>query len=351
MSTIREELERREVETLAPRAARSVESRGRLHPEPEDDIRPAFQRDRDRIIHSKAFRRLKHKTQVFFAPTGDHYRTRLTHSLEVSQIARTISKALFLNEELTEAIALGHDLGHTPFGHQGERVLARLVPGGFEHDVQSLRIVDVLERDGAGLNLTWETRDGIARHSKGKRGAPLGPDVAVKAATLEGQIARVADLIAYVNHDIDDAIRAGVLLPGDLPAGPLDVLGTTHAARIGRMVKDVVFETRATGLAEIAMSAPVLDALLDLRAFLYASVYENDLSTAEFKKAAGILSGLWDKVRERPEVFLDERTLRVEGLDAAARDFLAGMTDRYAVALYEHLFIPKPWVDLAGRWS
>ena len=351
MSTIREELERREIETLAPQAARSVESRGRLRPEPEDDIRPAFQRDRDRIIHSKAFRRLKHKTQVFFAPTGDHYRTRLTHSLEVSQIARTISKALFLNEELTEAIALGHDLGHTPFGHQGERVLARLVPGGFEHDVQSLRIVDVLERDGAGLNLTWETRDGIARHSKGKRGAPLGPDVAVKAATLEGQIARVADLIAYVNHDIDDAIRAGVLLPGDLPAGPLDVLGTTHAARIGRMVQDVVFETRATGLAEIAMSAPVLDALLDLRAFLYASVYENELSTAEFKKAAGILSGLWDKVRERPEVFLDERTLRVEGLDAAARDFLAGMTDRYAVALYEHLFIPKPWVDLAGRWS
>jgi dGTPase len=351
MMTIREELERREAETLAPQAARSAESRGRLHLEPEDDVRPAFQRDRDRIIHSKAFRRLKHKTQVFFAPTGDHYRTRLTHSLEVSQIARTISKALFLNEELTEAIALGHDLGHTPFGHQGERVLARLVPGGFEHDVQSLRIVDVLERDGAGLNLTWETRDGIARHSKGQRGAPVGPDVAVKAATLEGQIARVADLIAYVNHDIDDAIRAGVLLPGDLPAGPLAVLGATHAARIGLMVKDVVLETRAAGLAEIAMSAPVLDALLDLRAFLYASVYENDLSTAEFKKAAGILTGLWEKVRERPEVFLDERTLRLEGLDAAARDFLAGMTDRYAVALYEHLFIPKPWVNLAGRWS
>ncbi len=352
MVTIREELERREIDTLAPQAARSVETRGRLHPaEPEDDVRPAFQRDRDRIIHSKAFRRLKHKTQVFFAPTGDHYRTRLTHSLEVSQIARTISKALFLNEELTEAIALGHDLGHTPFGHQGERVLARLMPGGFEHDVQSLRIVDVLERDGAGLNLTWETRDGIARHSKGKRGAPVGPDVTVKAATLEGQIARVADLIAYVNHDIDDAIRAGVLLPGDLPAGPLGVLGDTHAARIGLMVKDVVLETRAAGLAEIAMSAPVLDALLDLRAFLYASVYENELSTAEFKKAAGILAGLWEKVRERPGVFLDERTLRTEGLDAAARDFLAGMTDRYAVALFEHLFIPKPWVDLAGRWS
>jgi dGTPase len=352
MSTIREDLERRELATLAPQAARSAGTRGRLHPEePEDDVRPAFQRDRDRIVHSKAFRRLKHKTQVFFAPAGDHYRTRLTHSLEVSQIARTIAKALALNEDLTEAISLGHDLGHTPFGHQGERVLADLVPGGFEHDEQSLRIVDVLERDGAGLNLTWETRDGIARHSKGKRGAPVGPDVAARAATLEGQIARVADLIAYVNHDIDDAVRAGVLAQTDLPADPLGVLGSTHAGRIGRMVKDVVLETKATGLSEIAMSAPVLDALLDLRAFLYATVYENELSTAEFKKAAGILGGLWEKARERPEVFLDERTLKAEGVDAAARDFLAGMTDRYAVALYEHLFIPKPWVGLAGRWA
>lgn len=351
MSTIREDLERRELESLGPRAARSVETRGRLRPEDEDEIRPAFQRDRDRIIHSKAFRRLKHKTQVFFAPTGDHYRTRLTHSLEVSQIARTIAKALALHEELTEAIALGHDLGHTPFGHQGEQVLADLMPGGFQHYDQSLRIVDVLERDGAGLNLTWEVRDGIAKHSKGKRGSPIGPEVAVKASTLEGQIARVADLIAYVNHDIDDSVRAGVLAKDDLPAGPLAVLGLTHSARIGRMVKDVVLETKAAALAEISMSAPVLDALLDLRAFLYSSVYENDLSTAEFKKAAGILGGLWEKVHECPEPFLDERTLRAEGIDAAARDFLAGMTDRYAVALFEHLFIPKPWVDLAGRWS
>jgi dGTPase len=352
MSTIREDLERRELATLAPQAARSADTRGRLHPEePEDDVRPAFQRDRDRIVHSKAFRRLKHKTQVFFAPAGDHYRTRLTHSLEVSQIARTIAKALALNEDLTEAISLGHDLGHTPFGHQGERVLADLVPGGFEHDEQSLRIVDVLERDGAGLNLTWETRDGIARHSKGKRGAPVGPDVTVRAATLEGQIARVADLIAYVNHDIDDAVRAGVLAQTDLPADALAVLGSTHAGRIGLMVKDVVFATRAAGLSEVAMSATVLDALLDLRAFLYETVYENELSTAEFKKAAGILGGLWEKARERPEVFLDERTLKAEGVDAAARDFLAGMTDRYAVALYEHLFIPKPWVGLAGRWA
>lgn len=351
MSTIREDLERREFEFLAPRAARSAETRGRLRPEDEDEIRPAFQRDRDRIVHSKAFRRLKHKTQVFFAPTGDHYRTRLTHSLEVSQIARTIAKALALHEDLTEAIALGHDLGHTPFGHQGERVLADLMPGGFQHYDQSLRIVDVLERDGAGLNLTWEVRDGIAKHSKGKRGSPIGPEVAVKASTLEGQIARVADLIAYVNHDIDDSVRAGVLAQDDLPAGPLAVLGLTHSARIGRMVKDVVVETKAGGLAEISMSPPVLDALLDLRAFLFSSVYENELSGAEFKKAAGILGGLWEKVRECPGPFLDERTLRTEGIDAAARDFLAGMTDRYAVALFEHLFIPKPWVDLAGRWS
>ena len=351
MGTIREELERRERESLAPQAARSAETRGRLRPEPEDDVRPAFQRDRDRILHSKAFRRLKHKTQVFFAPTGDHYRTRLTHTLEVSQIARTIAKALALNEDLTEAIALGHDLGHTPFGHQGERVLASLMPGGFEHYEQSLRIVDVLERDGSGLNLTFEVRDGIGKHSKGKRGSPVGADVPVRAATLEGQIARVADLIAYVNHDIDDALRAGVLKASDLPAGPLAVLGATHSARIGRMVKDVVLETRAAGLRDIAMTAPVLEAMLDLRAFLFANVYENELSTAEFKKAAGILGGLWEKVHEAPEAFLDSRTVREEGADAAARDFLAGMTDRYAVALYEHLFIPKPWVNLGGRWS
>jgi dGTPase len=350
MVTIREQLEQREREQLAPQAARSAESRGRLRPEPEDDIRPAFQRDRDRIIHSKAFRRLKHKTQVFFSPTGDHYRTRLTHTLEVAQIARTIAKALALNEELTEAIALGHDLGHTPFGHQGERILNDLVPGGFSHDEQSLRIVNVLERDGAGLNLTWEVRDGIATHSKGRHGVPLGPDVALRASTLEAQIARLADLIAYVNHDIDDAIRAGILTVDALPAGPTSVVGHTHSARIGTMVRDVVFETAAGGVAELRMSDAVLRAMLDLRAFLFASVYENQLSCAEFKKASGILGGLWEKVRERPEVFLERSTLEQEGLDAAARGFLAGMTDRYAVALFEHLFIPKPLVDLAGRW-
>src|SRR5512138_3310630 len=197
LSSIREALEQRERETLSPHAAKSADSRGRLRPEPEDDVRPAYQHDRDRIIHSKAFRRLKHKTQVFFAPAGDHYRTRLTHTLEVSQIARTIAKSLWLHEELTEAIALGHDLGHTPFGHHGERVLDRLMPGGFSHYAQSLRVVDVLERGGRGLNLTWETRNGIAKHSKGKLGQPVGTESAEMAATLEGQIVRISDLIAY----------------------------------------------------------------------------------------------------------------------------------------------------------
>src|ERR671923_2608676 len=223
--TIREDLEAREHQILAPQAAKSAATKGRLKAEHEDPIRPAFQRDRDRVIHCKAFRRLKHKTQVFFAPTGDHYRTRLTHTLEVSQIARSIAKVLRLNEELTEAIALGHDLGHTPFGHAGERVLQSLVPGGFEHYEQSLRIVDVLENDGEGLNLTWEVRDGIARHSKGKHGAPVGADPAHRASTIEGQIARVADIIAYVNHDIDDAIRAGILDPMTLPKERVEVLG------------------------------------------------------------------------------------------------------------------------------
>jgi dGTPase len=345
-TTIREQLEQREREILASQAAKSGDSKGRLRPEAEDAIRPAFQRDRDRIIHCKAFRRLKHKTQVFFAPTGDHYRTRLTHTLEVSQIARSIAKVLRLNEELTEAIALGHDLGHTPFGHAGERVLNDLIPDGFNHYEQSLRIVDVLENEGRGLNLTWEVRDGIARHSKGKSGLPVGADPAHRASTIEGQIARVADIIAYVNHDIDDAVRAGILADDDLPRRPVQVLGGSSSARIGRMVTDVVLESLDAGLGEIRMSDPVLEATLALRGFLFEAVYENEVATAEFSKAAGILGGLWDKVRERPDEFLDRRTLEAEGLDAAARDFLAGMTDRYAVSMYEMLFIPKPWVEV-----
>jgi dGTPase len=340
---IREDLEARERQFLAPQAAKSADTRGRLHTEREDPIRPAFQRDRDRIIHCKAFRRLKHKTQVFFAPTGDHYRTRLTHTLEVSQIARSIAKVLRLNEELTEAIALGHDLGHTPFGHAGERVLQSLVPGGFEHYEQSLRIVDKLENDGQGLNLTWEVRDGIARHSKGKHGVPVGADPAHRASTIEGQIARVADIIAYVNHDIDDAIRAGLLKPADLPRDKTKLLGSSSSERIGTMVSDVVIQTLDAGLSEVRMSDEILEATVGLRSFLFDAVYENDIATAEFKKAAGILGGLWEKVRESPDEFLDRRTIEQEGLDAAARDFVAGMTDRYAVSLFEQLFIPKPW--------
>jgi dGTPase len=341
--TLREQLEARERETLAPQAARSAQSRGRLRPEPEDDVRPAFQRDRDRIIHCKAFRRLKHKTQVFFAPAGDHYRTRLTHTLEVSQIARTIAKVLRLHEELTEAIALGHDLGHTPFGHAGERVIDKLMPGGFNHYEQSLRIVDVLEREGRGLNLSWEVRDGIAKHSKGKSGAPVGMEKSLRASTVEGQIMRVADLIAYVNHDIDDAVRAGLLTAGDLPEELVQTLGASSSARIGTLVKDVVRQTLDGGLSEIRMSDPVLDAVLGLRSYLFDAVYENATATAEFRKAEDILTGLWEKVRERPREFLDGRTIEQEGLDAAARDFVAGMTDRYAVRLFEQLYIPKPW--------
>ena len=343
MTSIREQLEARERDTLAPQAAKSAASRGRLRPEPEDEIRPAFQRDRDRIIHCKAFRRLKHKTQVFFRPTGDHYRTRLTHTLEVSQIARTIAKVLRLHEELTEAIALGHDLGHTPFGHAGERVINSLMPGGFNHYEQSLRIVDVLENDGRGLNLTWEVRDGIAKHSKGKSGAPVGMPPAMRASTLEGQIMRVADLIAYINHDIDDATRAGLLTQDDLPQGPVRVLGASSSARISTLVRDVVTETLAANLSEIRMSEPVLAALLELRTYLFDAVYENSTATVEFKKAADVLTGVWEKVRERSDEFLDRRTIEHEGVDAAARDFVAGMTDRYAVRLFEQFFIPKPW--------
>lgn len=342
--SLRRQLEARERATLGPAAALSSRSRGRLRPEPDDPIRPVFQRDRDRIVHSKAFRRLKHKTQVFLAPTGDHYRTRLTHTLEVSQIARTIAKVLRLNEELTEAIALGHDLGHAPFGHAGERVLTRLFPGGFNHYEQSLRVVDVLEQNGAGLNLTWEVRDGISRHSKGRHGAPVGVEPALRAATLEGQVARVADLIAYVNHDIDDAVRAGILRVEALPAAPIAALGATSSERIGCLVADVVRETLAReGEPEVAMSAEVLQATLDLRAFLHAEVYENDAAVAEFAKACGILEGLWEKVRERPARFLDPRTVGRDGLDVAAKDFLAGMTDRFAIGLFEQIFVPRPW--------
>jgi dGTPase len=343
MTSIRQQLEARELEFLAPQAARSAESRGRLREEPEDPIRPIFQRDRDRVIHSKAFRRLKHKTQVFFSPAGDHYRTRLTHTLEVSQIARSIAKVLRLHEELTEAIALGHDLGHPPFGHAGERVIDRLVPGGFSHYEQSLRIVDVLENGRQGLNLSFEVRDGIARHSKGKHGMPVGAAAADRASTVEGQIARVADIIAYVNHDIDDAVRAGVLEADALPRSATAVLGNSSSQRINTMVTDVVLQTLAGDLTEVRMSDEILQATLDLRSFLFDAVYENPRATAEFEKASGVLGGIWEKLHARPEPYLDPATVETEGLDAAARDFLAGMTDRYAVSLFKELFVPRSW--------
>jgi len=342
-ASIREQLEQREREILAPQASRSADSKGRVRKETQDPIRPAFQRDRDRIIHTKAFRRLKHKTQVFFAPTGDHYRTRLTHTLEVAQIARTIAKVLHLHEELTEAIALGHDLGHTPFGHAGERVLSGLVKGGFNHYEQSLRIVDVLENNHEGLNLTWEVRDGIARHSKGKHGMPVGAPPEHRASTIEGQVARVADIVAYVNHDIDDAVRAEVLREEDLPKPAIARLGQSSAQRINTMVTDCVVQTLAGDMTEVRMSEDVLAATLELRSFLFEAVYENPRATAEFEKAHGVLGGLWEKLRARPEPYLDRATIDAEGLDAAVRDFLAGMTDRYAVALFEELFVPRSW--------
>jgi dGTPase len=332
VSSIREQLEARERESLAPEAARSADSRGRLRPEPPDPIRPIFQRDRDRVIHCKAFRRLKHKTQVFFAPTGDHYRTRLTHTLEVSQIARGIAKVLRL-----------HEMGHPPFGHAGERVINDLMPGGFSHYEQSLRIVDVLENGRQGLNLSWEVRDGIARHSKGKHGMPVGAPPEHRASTVEGQVARVADIIAYVNHDIDDAVRAGILDEGDLPVEHVRLLGRTASQRINAMVSDVVHRTLEGGLSEVRMSEPILHATVGMRSFLFERVYENPLATAEFEKAAGILGGIWEKVHLRPEAHLDRATIDADGLDVAVRDFIAGMTDRYAVALFQELFVPKSW--------
>lgn len=319
------------------------DSRGRIEAEPVHPYRTAFQRDRDRVLHARAFRRLQYKTQVFPYHEGDHFRNRLTHTLEVAQIARTVARALGANEDLVEAIVLAHDIGHPPFGHAGERVLDRLVPGGFSHYAQSLRVIDVLENGRQGLNLTHEVRDGIARHSKGKHGLPVGAPPEDRASTLEGQIARVADIVAYVNHDIDDAVRAGILEVGALPPGPVRLVGRTSSERINTMVTDIMLHTLEGGLTEVRMSEPVLGAMLELREFLFEAVYENPRATAEFEKAAGVLGGLWEKLRARPEPHLDPVTIESEGLDAAARDFLAGMTDRYAVALFEEVYVPRSW--------
>ena len=335
-------LENIERDTLVARAARSAETRGRDREEAEDDIRPSYQRDRDRIIHCKAFRRLKHKTQVFLAPEGDHYRTRLTHVLEVTQIARTIAKSLRLNEVLTEAIGLGHDLGHSAFGHAGEAALNKLVKGGFDHYRQSVRVVEVLENDGRGLNLTIEVRDGILKHSKGEKGELLRRRPKSRALTLEGDIVRISDIIAYVNHDIDDGIRAGVLSEDDIPNDIRKALGNKGGDRIDRMVRDVIDSTLACDYAQISMSAEVLGALEELRTYMFQNMYLTPTVRGEFVKAQRTLTALFEHVIAHPEEFLD--TSRDEPVERLAIDFIAGMTDRYAINLYERLFVPRGWV-------
>ena len=347
MASIRKALEEIEKKILSPHAQLSMKTKGRVREEQECDLRPAFQRDRDRIIHSKSFRRLKHKTQVFLSPTGDHYRTRLTHTLEVSQIARTISKALRLNEDLTEAIALGHDLGHTPFGHAGEEALDKIAPHGFSHTDQSLRVVDLLEREGRGLNLTYEVRDGITKHSKAK-GAVIPLDPSEKAATLEGQVVRVADIIAYVNHDLDDAIRAGVIAEQDIPKECSSLLGKTHGERIDAMVKDTIYATLATqenGLS-LAMSPEILAAVVRLRDFLYERVYDAGVVHGDFLKASKILIELYERFTADVGFFLKEigRDELYDTVERCVCDYLAGMTDRYAFNLYERIFLPRPWL-------
>ncbi len=345
--TIREELEEREKLILSPFAVLSSKTKGRRSFEEECPLRPGFQHDRDRIIHSKSFRRLKHKTQVFLVPAGDHYRTRLTHTLEVSQIARTISKSLRLNEDLTEAISLGHDLGHTPFGHAGEDTLNEIVSGGFNHADQSLRVVDLLEKDGQGLNLTFEVRDGILKHSKG-RGEILCEDLSEMASTLEGQVVRMADIVAYVNHDIDDAIRGGVISPKDIPSDCLRCLGDTHSKRINTMVDSIISETLRLGGGKLSIREDVLSAIWDLREFLWDRVYENETVHADFHKAAKILRELYQYLMNHPDYLstLVGKESLCDSLERSVCDFLAGMTDRYAFNLYEKIYLPLPWTIL-----
>ncbi|HOZ49851.1 MAG TPA: deoxyguanosinetriphosphate triphosphohydrolase [Candidatus Hydrogenedentes bacterium] len=338
-TTVREQLERRERETLSPYAARAAETRGRARPEVEHDYRTAYQRDRDRILHTKAFRRLKRKTQVFLAPEDDHYRTRLTHTLEAAQIARTVARALFLNEDLTEAIALGHDLGHTPFGHAGEAVLDKVFEEGFTHAEQSLRVVDRLEstRNGPGLNLTFEVRDGIRHHSKGR--AMLDNAEGTPPCTLEGQVLSICDAIAYINHDIDDACRAHVITLNDLPKDALAVLGKTTSQRINSMAVALIEGSRD---GTIGMTREVLDATNVLRDFLYANLYPCPALNHEIRKAKRLFREMYNYLVAHPsdeilagdpEVSVTRRTV----------DFMAGMTDQYALNLYARLFFPAGW--------
>ena len=330
--TPRERSEQIERDTLSPHAVLAAESRGRERSEPPDAIRTCFQRDRDRIVHSKAFRRLKHKTQVFLAPEGDHYRVRLTHTLDVSHIARTVARALRLNEDLTEAIALGHDLGHTPFGHLGEQALTPFLGRPFRHSEQSLRVVEHLEDDGRGLNLTWEVRDGMLHH----------PWSMPPPSTLEAKIVRLADRIAYVNHDVDDAIRAGVLRADELPAGPLDVLGRTHSARINTLVSDLV--EQSDGKPDIRLSSPVFRALDDLRDFMFAEVYLREGAHEDHDKAVKLLRDLFEHYLEHPDELPEDAQRAPGDLTTRVADHIAGMTDRYALRTYERLFLPRGWL-------
>ncbi len=343
-NSVRCELEQRERSLLAPFAAFSADSRGREKVETKCRYRMAYQHDRDRIIHCKAFRRLKYKTQVFLAPSGDHYRTRLTHTLEVAQIARTIAKALFLNEDLTEAIALGHDLGHTPFGHAGEALLNRLHPGGFNHFQQSLRVVDILEKDGRGLNLSFEVRDGIIKHSKGK-GEIISPALEHTAITLEGQIVRMADIIAYVNHDLDDAIRAQTIKAEEIPKECSLILGDSHPQRINTMVTNIIDESQKEP-GSLKISTEVLKAMTELRSFLFANVYESSAVYNDFIKASRLLEEIYNYFMDKPlELSKKHYPGYLHNCDFIdnLRDFIASMTDRYAFSLYEKLFLPHPW--------
>jgi len=332
--SVRTYLEELEEKTLSPYATLSRNSRGRMRPEEKCDVRTDFQRDRDRIIYSKAFRRLKHKTQVFISPEGDHYRTRLTHTLEVSQIARTIARGLRLNEDLTEAIALGHDLGHTPFGHAGERVLDRMVSKGFKHNEQSVRVVSCLEKDRKGLNLTWEVLDGIQCHTGDRM-----------PATLEGQIIRYADKIAYINHDIEDAIRGGILREEDIPEEAAAILGRTSSQRINNMIVNII-ENSGDGKG-IRMSREFQEASDHLRDFMFKKVYIGSAAKKEETKAERMLRELFTWLMEHPEYLpADFRdSVEKEGLEQSVTDYVAGMTDRYAVRKFNEIFVPVSWLE------
>lgn len=332
--TIRENVEQWEKIYLSPYATLSMNSKGRDREEEPCDIRPVFQRDRDRIIHSKSFRRLKDKTQVFLSPEGDHYRTRLTHTLEVSQNARTIAKALQLNEELVEAIALGHDLGHTPFGHAGERALDEICPYGFRHNEQSVRTVDILEKDGEGLNLTWEVRDGILNHQT--KNMP---------STLEGKVVRFSDKIAYTYHDMDDAIRAGILKKSDVPREIGEIVGYTPRERLNHFIHDIV--TQSKGTNDVRMSDDVERAMKDLRSFMFDRVYRNPIAKGEEDKAVSLIKTLYEHymnhTEELPKFFV-ELGLRGEPRELVVCDYISSMTDRFAIALYDELYVPKFWM-------